>query len=125
MSWSQRTECRPHNTARPPASFCSLHRATVVRLDTIFRQAEGSFIVTNAHRINRGQMPILDNGKTVDFFLFRTDDPERARSCVWSWYKTRIPRRFGIPATERSRCSVPCTAGWSVLAHSTARCRLR
>ena len=41
----------------------------VVRLTQIFRQAAESHIITNAHRINDGQMPILDNKKTSDFFF--------------------------------------------------------
>ena len=41
----------------------------VVRLSRIFRQAQSSRIVTNAHRINAGQMPDLSNGKNTDFFF--------------------------------------------------------
>ena len=50
----------------------------VIRLDTIFRQPEGSYIITNAHRINRGEMPLLDNRSATDFFLFREEDPAKA-----------------------------------------------
>ena len=42
----------------------------VVRLTEIFRQSEESLIITNAHRINRGEMPDLDK-KDKDFFFFR------------------------------------------------------
>ena len=62
--------------------------AAVVRLETIFRQAAGSYIVENAHRINRGQMPVLTQSAAhgeaaaVDFFLFRTEEPERALRVV-------------------------------------------
>src|SRR5512140_572208 len=41
----------------------------VTRLDTIFRQAEDSFIIVNAHRINQGQMPLFPQDAR-DFFLF-------------------------------------------------------
>jgi exodeoxyribonuclease V alpha subunit len=74
----------------PPAS------CAVVRLDTIFRQPEGSFIITNAHRINRGQMPILDNKTALDFFLFHEEDPERAAALVVELVGERIPRKFGL-----------------------------
>ena len=66
----------PHSVLRTPHS-------SVVRLQTIFRQAAGSFIISNAHRINQGQMPIIDNDQATDFFLFKTEEPERAAQlCV-------------------------------------------
>jgi exodeoxyribonuclease V alpha subunit len=67
----------------------------VVRLGEIFRQAEGSLIITNAHRINRGQMPLFHKNAT-DFFLFRQDDPEAAADLVVDLVQTRIPRKFGL-----------------------------
>ncbi len=73
-----------------------LRGAAVVRLDTIFRQPQGSYIITNAHRINRGEMPLLDNRQAVDFFLFREEDPERAAELVVELVHQRIPRRFGL-----------------------------
>ncbi|MGB5048696.1 MAG: AAA family ATPase [Caldilineaceae bacterium] len=74
--------------------------AAVVRLDTIFRQAAGSFIIENAHRINRGQMPEMDAEKATDFFLFRTEEPERAAQLVVELVQERIPRRFAIPPQD-------------------------
>ncbi len=71
-------------------------RAAVIRLDTIFRQPEGSYIITNAHRINRGEMPVLDNKSSVDFFLFREEDPERAAALIVELVQERIPRKFGL-----------------------------
>jgi exodeoxyribonuclease V alpha subunit len=70
--------------------------AAVVRLDTIFRQPEGSYIITNAHRINHGQMPILDNRNARDFFLFREEDPEKAAALIVELVQERIPRKFGL-----------------------------
>jgi exodeoxyribonuclease V alpha subunit len=70
--------------------------ASVIRLDTIFRQPEGSYIISNAHRINHGQMPLLDNRNATDFFLFREDDPSRAAELVVELVQERIPRRFGL-----------------------------
>jgi exodeoxyribonuclease V alpha subunit len=70
--------------------------AAVVRLDTIFRQPEGSYIISNAHRINRGQMPVLDNHHALDFFLFREEDPQRAAQVIVELVQDRIPRRFGL-----------------------------
>ncbi len=69
---------------------------SVVRLDTIFRQPEGSYIITNAHRINRGEMPILDNKTALDFFLFKEEDPAAAADLVVELAQERIPRKFGL-----------------------------
>jgi len=41
--------------------------ASVIRLQTIFRQAAGSYIITNAHRINQGLTPVFDNENATDF----------------------------------------------------------
>ena len=81
-------------------------RAAVVRLETIFRQAAGSNIIENAHRINRGQMPILSRTSSEerveanDFFLFRTEEPERAAQLCVELVQERIPRRFAIPPQD-------------------------
>ena len=77
-----------------------LPRAKIIRLQTIFRQAEGSYIISNAHRINEGQMPILDNDTATDFFVFKTDDVERAAQLCVELVQTRIPRRFAIPSAD-------------------------
>lgn len=68
----------------------------VIRLDTIFRQPEGSYIITNAHRINRGEMPILDNKNALDFFLFKEEDPAAAAALVVALAQERIPRKFDL-----------------------------
>jgi exodeoxyribonuclease V alpha subunit len=69
--------------------------AAVVRLTEIFRQAEGSFIVVNAHRINQGEMPLFP-AEATDFYLFPADSAERAADLVVDLLQTRIPRRFGF-----------------------------
>ena len=74
--------------------------AAVVRLQTIFRQAAGSYIITNAHRINEGRMPTIDNDNATDFFLFRTEDPERAAQLCVELVQQRIPKRFAIPSQD-------------------------
>lgn len=71
-------------------------RAAVIRLQTIFRQEAGSFIITNAHRINAGVLPLVDNDAATDFFLFRTEEPARAAELCVELVAERIPRRFGI-----------------------------
>jgi exodeoxyribonuclease V alpha subunit len=87
-----------------------LPNTAVVRLDTIFRQAEGSYIITNAHRINKGQMPVLDNKNSRDFFIFKEEDPEKAAALVVELVKERIPRKFGL-APEQIQVLSPMHRG--------------
>jgi exodeoxyribonuclease V alpha subunit len=84
----------------PSGTHKSLRNAAVVRLQTIFRQEAGSYIIANAHRINQGQMPIIDNEGARDFFLFKTEDAERAAQLCVELVTERIPRRFGIAPEE-------------------------
>ena len=65
-----------------------------VRLTHIFRQAQQSGVVTNAHRINAGQRPITDG--LSDFFLFPQDDPEAVAELTVDVVANRIPRKFGF-----------------------------
>lgn len=81
-------------TGLPPDS------CAVVRLDTIFRQPEGSYIIANAHRINQGQLPIFDNKTSVDFFLFKEEDPAKATDLVVELVNKRIPDKFGLRSDQ-------------------------
>ncbi len=75
-------------------------RIPVIRLQTIFRQAAGSDIITNAHRINRGEMPVFEK-ESQDFFFFAEEDAEAAADRVVDVVQNRIPRRFGLdPLTD-------------------------
>jgi len=72
----------------------------VVRLDTIFRQAEDSFIIVNAHRINNGEMPQFPK-EASDFFLFAEADAQKAADWVVDLVTNRIPNKFGFnPLTD-------------------------
>lgn len=66
-----------------------------VALNQIFRQGERSHIVLNAHRINQGEMPVLDRASD-DFFLFPAEGADDAADWVVDVVATRIPRRFGL-----------------------------
>jgi exodeoxyribonuclease V alpha subunit len=65
-----------------------------VRLTHIFRQAQQSGVVTNAHRVNAGQPPILHG--LNDFFLFAEDEADRVADLVVDIVANRLPRRFGL-----------------------------
>ncbi|MEP7013575.1 MAG: AAA family ATPase, partial [Acidobacteriota bacterium] len=72
----------------------------VVRLTEIFRQAEKSAIVTNAHKVNRGDIP--ESGPAGgDFFIIERRDPEEILQMVVHLVTERIPASFGFdPITE-------------------------
>lgn len=65
-----------------------------VRLTRIFRQAQQSGVVTNAHRINAGRPPITDG--LTDFFLFPAEETEDAAALTVDVVARRIPRKFGL-----------------------------
>ena len=69
-------------------------RFATVCLTEIFRQAQKSLIVTNAHAINRGEMPRIDVKDNDFFFLSRESDREIALT-VADLYKNRLPRTYG------------------------------
>lgn len=69
--------------------------ASVVRLDTIFRQAQESSIVVNAHRINAGEMPLFDRGHG-EFFMIQQEDPDKVLEIIVELVTRRIPGKFGF-----------------------------
>jgi exodeoxyribonuclease V alpha subunit len=80
-----------------------------IHLDAIFRQAEGSGIVTNAHRINAGEMPFTRN--LEDFFLFPEPEPERCAELVVDLVARRIPARFGLDPRRDIQVLTPTHRG--------------
>lgn len=66
-----------------------------VTLDTIYRQAEGSYIIVNAHRINQGEMPHFGRD-AKDCFFFKEDDPQKAAALLLDIVSQRLPQRFGL-----------------------------
>lgn len=65
-----------------------------VRLSTVFRQAEESMIVVNAHRINDGELPVLSNQNT-DFFFMNRRDHQTAADTILDLVQTRLPKAYG------------------------------
>ncbi len=86
----------------PGAPFSDCLRSGVlptVRLTEIFRQAQQSLIVMNAHRINQGQMPDLKNVKS-DFFFLRCQSEEAVGKTIEDLCSTRLPKNMGIPPEQ-------------------------
>ena len=69
----------------------------VVRLTRIFRQAQTSRIIMNAHRINRGEFPDIRNGRDSDFFFIPMEDPEAVAQEVVNLVKNRLPKGYHVP----------------------------
>lgn len=71
-----------------------------VQLKEIFRQSMESLIVTNAHRIVSGEMPVL-NVRDNDFFFMPVDDAHTVSETILSLAVTRLPKRYGYsPVTD-------------------------
>ncbi len=85
----------------------------VARLEQIFRQVEGSRIVRNAHRINRGQMPELETeGEAgADFFFVDARDATEAQRKIVEIVAHRIPRRFGLDPVRDVQVLCPMQRG--------------
>ena len=86
----------------PGSPFSDMLRSgalPTVRLTEIFRQAQESLIVMNAHRVNRGELPDL---KTVnsDFFFMRRQSEDAVAQTVRDLCATRLPKNMGIPAGD-------------------------
>ncbi len=80
-----------------------------VRLTRIFRQAQQSGVVTNAHRINTGLPPLTDG--LPDFFLFPEEDTEEAGRLAVDVAARRIPARFGLDPRRDIQVLAPMHRG--------------
>jgi exodeoxyribonuclease V alpha subunit len=80
-----------------------------VRLTRIFRQAQQSGVVTNAHRINSGVAPITQG--LPDFFLFAEDDTEEAGRLTVDVAARRVPARFGLDPRRDVQVLAPMHRG--------------
>ena len=82
----------------------------VARLDEIFRQAQQSRIVVNAHRINRGQYPLIQNHDT-DFFLERKESAADVGASVVALVQYRLPRFLGVDSLHGVQVMAPMKKG--------------
>jgi exodeoxyribonuclease V alpha subunit len=71
----------------------------LTKLSKIFRQDKDSHIISNAHLINQGEMPVFDKD-SQDFFMFRADSPIQAADWVLDLVTNRMPRKFGVKPEE-------------------------
>jgi exodeoxyribonuclease V alpha subunit len=86
----------------------------VVRLTEVFRQAQRSRIVTNAHRINQGEFPSIGAGDSHgagDFYFVERKEPEAAVAAIKEMVKERIGARFGLDPVDDIQVITPMHRG--------------
>lgn len=81
------------------------------RLTAIFRQAASSQIITNAHRVNDGKMPIEQQKPTSDFFIRYCSDPDVIQNQVKTMISHRIPKHFNLDPIRDIQCLTPMHRG--------------
>ena len=83
----------------------------VVELNEIFRQAQTSHIVTNAHLINRGEMPQVRNDRDADFFFIEVSEPDQVVETICGLCAARLPRTYRLDSIEDIQVLVPMYRG--------------
>lgn len=96
------------------ASFLESEWFQVTRLVQIFRQAENSRIITNAHRVNRGLLPEKPQPGSQalsDFYWIEQDDPDKALAVIEKMVAERIPARFRFDPVDDVQILTPMNRG--------------
>lgn len=88
----------------------SSERIRTVSLTEIFRQSKESLIVTNAHKINRGEMPVL-NSVDKDFFFLRRENDSDIASTISDLVLNRLPRKYGSDIKKQIQVIAPSKKG--------------
>ncbi|HSW72889.1 MAG TPA: ATP-dependent RecD-like DNA helicase, partial [Chlamydiales bacterium] len=83
----------------------------ITRLTEIFRQARGSRIILNAHRINRGEFPDLSNGETTDFLFYPLENTEDIQKKIISLVEKEIPETKGFDREKQIQVLAPMKKG--------------
>jgi exodeoxyribonuclease V alpha subunit len=88
---------------------------SVVKLNEIFRQAKGSRIIVNAHKINNGMIPSFKtpgpSDCANDFYFIQQEDPEKVLEIILELTRERIPRRFHFDPVEDIQVLTPMHRG--------------
>jgi exodeoxyribonuclease V alpha subunit len=85
----------------------------VVVLNEIFRQAQESLIIVNAHKINNGVLPSLktSNDRLEDFYFIEKEDPEEVLKLILELSTERIPKRFDFDPIDDIQLLTPMHRG--------------
>jgi exodeoxyribonuclease V alpha subunit len=97
------------------ADIISSKLVPVVELDQIFRQAQLSRIIVNAHRINQGILPLekpsFGKNEKQDFFFIEKDEPEKVLQIIITLVTVRIPKRFNLNPFDDIQILTPMHRG--------------
>jgi len=83
----------------------------VVRLTEVFRQAQKSMIITNAHRVNQGKMPMPTGPKDRDYFFIEEEEPEKVTELVLNLICRRLPSYYGYHPIDDIQLICPMRRG--------------
>ncbi len=83
----------------------------VIQLTEIFRQAKESMIVTNAHRINKGESPELTGDTDRNFFFIQQEDPEEITELICSIIADRLPSHYDYHPIDDIQLLCPMRRG--------------
>jgi len=87
---------------------------TVIRLTEIFRQAQQSMIIVNAHRVNMGEFPLLkgtDKKERTDFYFIQEEERDKVLERIITLCSARIPQRFGFHPIREIQVLTPMYRG--------------
>jgi exodeoxyribonuclease V alpha subunit len=93
------------------ADIIASGRMPTMTLTEIFRQAASSAIIVNAHRINRGQMPVTPEDGESDFYVIPADTPEDIQAKLLRVVTERMPQRFGLHPIRDIQVLTPMNRG--------------
>jgi exodeoxyribonuclease V alpha subunit len=88
-------------------------RVETVKLTEVFRQAQESLIIVNAHRINRGEFPVAatPQDKKADFYFIEREEPEQALVLIKELCAVRLPKSFHLDSYEDIQVMTPMHRG--------------
>jgi exodeoxyribonuclease V alpha subunit len=92
----------------------------VIKLTRIFRQAQGSNIITNAHRINRGEFPKLSGGQKSDFFYIEEEEPDKVVQVIRELCTKRLPAYYRVHPVRDIQVLCPMHRGQTGAANLNA-----
>ena len=86
-------------------------KAAVFELKEIFRQAKNSKIIVNAHRINQGIFPKIENDAESDFFFLNSEEPEAVLGDIVALVKQRLPTKYQLHPINQIQVLAPMRRG--------------
>ena len=98
----------PGNTLK---DMMASKKISITQLNEIFRQAAGSRIITNAHKINQGYFPDLRNYSDSDFFFIEEAEPDTILKNIVTLVSQRLPKKYGFNPFDDIQVLAPMKRG--------------